>query len=431
MASKDNRPGLALSPEKCTERAREILQKNDRGVYTVPTDALYPHQWNWDSAFSALAWAQVDERRAWAEITSLLAAQWANGMVPHIVYHSKSDTYYPDLPAWGERAAAGNSSGITQNPVAASCALELWERARDRELARQQAAALVPRLAGWHRWFFQHRRDPRSGLIAIVHPWESRDNACDWDAPLDDVDTSVAPAHTRKDLLHVNTAERPTSLHYQQFLSLVVYGRRCGWEINKDNAHFWVADPFLMSILVAAERDLIVLAEQTGETEIAREARGRCSELVRSFAALWDREQELYHTVNLLTSTRVTAHDIGMFLPLYAGIPSADQGSALIARLEGWLEQVRFGVPSHDPQGTGFEPRRYWRGPVWLVVNYLIAKGLVRYNRPDLAEKITEDSRRLVYQSGFSESFDPLDGSGLGGREFSWTAAMWLAWLKE
>ena len=36
------------------QNAVEIITKNDRGGYTVPTSKLYPHQWNWDSAFTAL-----------------------------------------------------------------------------------------------------------------------------------------------------------------------------------------------------------------------------------------------------------------------------------------------------------------------------------------------------------------------------------------
>ena len=54
------------------EQARAILRRNDRGGYTVPTDRLYPFQWNWDSAFVALGWGTFDEARAWQEIFSLL-----------------------------------------------------------------------------------------------------------------------------------------------------------------------------------------------------------------------------------------------------------------------------------------------------------------------------------------------------------------------
>ena len=40
--------------------AKKILLINDKGNYTIPTDGLYPFQWNWDSAFAAYGFAQFD-----------------------------------------------------------------------------------------------------------------------------------------------------------------------------------------------------------------------------------------------------------------------------------------------------------------------------------------------------------------------------------
>ena len=36
------------------KEAINIIKNNDRGGYTVPTNRLYPYQWNWDSGFTAL-----------------------------------------------------------------------------------------------------------------------------------------------------------------------------------------------------------------------------------------------------------------------------------------------------------------------------------------------------------------------------------------
>ncbi|GIS37190.1 MAG: hypothetical protein Ct9H90mP9_2200 [Pseudomonadota bacterium] len=41
-------------------------------AFTVPTERLYPYQWNWDSAICALGWQSFDEARAWKEIRMLL-----------------------------------------------------------------------------------------------------------------------------------------------------------------------------------------------------------------------------------------------------------------------------------------------------------------------------------------------------------------------
>ena len=57
------------------ESARAVLRANDRGGYTVPTDRLYPFQWNWDSGFVAMGWATFDEVRGFNEIEHLLEGQ--------------------------------------------------------------------------------------------------------------------------------------------------------------------------------------------------------------------------------------------------------------------------------------------------------------------------------------------------------------------
>ncbi|MCB2097026.1 MAG: hypothetical protein KDE05_05290, partial [Parvularculaceae bacterium] len=65
------------------QTAIEVLKKNDRGGYSVPTAGLYPYQWNWDSAFTALGFAAFDRDRAWRELETLFAAQWEDGFTPH------------------------------------------------------------------------------------------------------------------------------------------------------------------------------------------------------------------------------------------------------------------------------------------------------------------------------------------------------------
>ena len=62
------------------EQARAVMGRNDRGTYTVPTHGLYPFQWNWDSALSALGFSHFDEARAWTEIETLFAHQWDDTM---------------------------------------------------------------------------------------------------------------------------------------------------------------------------------------------------------------------------------------------------------------------------------------------------------------------------------------------------------------
>ena len=64
-------------------------------------------------------------------------------------------------------------------------------------------------------------------------------------------------------------------------------------------------------------------------------------------------------------------------------------------------------------------------------MNYMIAIGLEDINQLCLANKIKKDTIQLVKKNGMAEYFDPITGVGLGGRDFSWTAAIHLELLKD
>jgi glycogen debranching enzyme len=89
---------------------------------------------------------------------------------------------------------------------------------------------------------------------------------------------------------------------------------------------------------------------------------------------------------------------------------------------------TRYRVPTVSKAEPGWEPRRYWRGPIWINLNALIAHGLRRYGFTDLAEQIRADTFALVARSGFWEYYDPRTGEGLGIEGFTWSAALILAW---
>ena len=69
------------------EQARDVLRKNDKGSYTLPTHGLYPYQWNWDSAFAAWGFTTFNPDRRWTELETLMSGQWEDGMLPHILFH--------------------------------------------------------------------------------------------------------------------------------------------------------------------------------------------------------------------------------------------------------------------------------------------------------------------------------------------------------
>ena len=56
--------------------------------------------WSWDAAFIATGLASLSVERAVSELDTLLSAQWATGMIPHIVYADQADGYFPGPERW-------------------------------------------------------------------------------------------------------------------------------------------------------------------------------------------------------------------------------------------------------------------------------------------------------------------------------------------
>ena len=422
----------ASPPPDLSALAWTILEDNDRGQYSVPTSGLYPFQWNWDSCLTALGQARRHEARAWTEIATLMEHQWPDGMVPHIIFHQQDDSYFPGPDVWGTGRPVA-TSGITQPPIAGFVMRRLYERARDKALVEEHARALLPKVAAWHDWFYANRDPAGTGLVAIVHPWESgRDNSIDWDAALARVpDEGVAP-YVRKDTSHVDHAQRPTKAEYDRYLWLVQHFRSLGWDNTKihDASPFLVVDPGLNAILIRSADDLAWLAEALGELALADRQRRHAEKGRAALDSLWSEDHGQYVCFDRVSSASVDSAAIGGILPIFAGIPDPARFSATVARLTLLLSRARFATASHDPADPRFDGLRYWRGPAWLIVNYLLVDGLMRAGEDDLARRIIDSSLALTKNGDLSEYYDPHTGQGLGGGHFSWTAAMVLEFLE-
>ncbi|MCX2725506.1 MGH1-like glycoside hydrolase domain-containing protein [Roseibium salinum] len=419
-----------MSHSDLDKQARSILIENDQGGYTIPTRGLYPYQWNWDSVFVALGFSTFDQDRAWQEIEMLFEGQWRDGMVPHILFRKDDPSYFPGPSVWGTDGGAIPSSGHSQPPVAASVVNSLVENDRTGR-APEHAAALLPKLMAWHRWYLSYRDPDKLGVIAVIHPWESgRDNLPDWDEALRAVEVRDIEPYERKDTSHVDPAMRPHKEDYDRYLSIVAACRKVGWDPAKvaQTCPFFVADPGVTFIFLRACRDLLALAERLEAQDEAREIRTWIARMEKGTRVLWNSTVKAHVALDERTGRQTDGVSSASFLALYAGLRDADILSALQAHFDRIAARVRYMMPSYDPDHRSYEPLRYWRGPVWAMINYMIAKGFAEAGDEARAERLRADTADLIETSGFAEYFSPETGAGAGGGSFSWTSAIWLAW---
>lgn len=416
------------------QRARQVLCANDRGGYTIPTAGLYPFQWNWDASICALGWMTFDEPRAWLEIKTLFSGLWtardygggSAGLLAHITFHQPADSYFPGPEEWGTQALAVRTSSISQPPLHATMVRWMLERAQDRDAAEAAARRLLPRLLAHHRWWYRTRDPEGSGLVRVLHPWETgMDNSPAWDAPLARVPATTR-AYRRRDLDHVDASMRPPKAFYDRVVYLMDANREAGFDPVRMTqvGRFQVNDIGTICILQRASRDLAALARSLGEPEAAAEMEAQVLRTQQALPALWSSRWQQPVSRDLLTGELLDEPTSAGLLAAYAGF-ECDIGPAV----RDSLAQTAHGLASTRPASAAFDAPRYWRGPIWQHINLLVACGLREQGHGELAERIRADSARLFEQAGFHEYFHPETGGGLGGKDFSWTAATYLHWI--
>merc|ERR1719445_2125095 len=89
-------------------------------------------------------------------------------------------------------------------------------------------------------------------------------------------------------------------------------------------------------------------------------------------------------------------------------------------------------MPVISKADSRFNPENYWRGPVWININYLTILGLENYGYNDLASNLRSKSIDLVAKNPEPrEYYNPLTGGGLGAQNFMWTGALYIAMINE
>ena len=207
------------------EQAKAILEKNDRGGFTIPTARLYPFQWNWDSVFVALGLATLDNNRAWRELEMLVEGQAHDGMIPSIIFRNDDKDYFPGPQIWQTRNGKIEGTGISQPPVLASMVAHFVKSQGEAGLNR--ARPLFSKILKWHHWWHHYRTPENLNVVCTIHPWETgRDNCPDWKIGLQNMEIDPdLEVYQRKDIEHADPAERPSHEEYDKYISIVKFGR--------------------------------------------------------------------------------------------------------------------------------------------------------------------------------------------------------------
>ncbi len=132
----------------------------------------------------------------------------------------------------------------------------------------------------------------------------------------------------------------------------------------------------------------------------------------------------------------IPVRTVAGFAPLIAGHVAADRLRSLLATFDSDAfcghPQLRWRVPpSTSPAETAFRPRRYWRGPTWPVITWLLWWALRRIDQQERAGALRRAALDQLGAVGCAEYVEPFTGEPLGSSDQSWTAAVALDWVRQ
>jgi len=424
---------------KLENEAKRILEQNWKGGFTIPTDKLYPFQWNWDSGFVSMGWGHFNLDFAIQEINSLFSGQWENGMIPHIIFHSENETtYFPNHDFWEAHVNKGaphkpKTSGITQPPVHGFVLEQLLQQHPNSEQLNAFVKTIFPKIVHYHRFFYQYRDPKKEGLVFIFHPWESgRDNSPLWDESMDRIiiDKNKLPKYTRKDTDISDPSERPTADKYDRYVYLLELGKKYQYDgdgIYKESPYL-IQDSLINAILIKSNQSLINIGRQFNlDTAELEEWQSQSKQAYKN--KLWNESLGCFTTYDLRADKQILHKEIGGIFPLFANIPTELQANKINDYLVSLHQRGYYICPSFDVDSPLFDSKRYWRGPIWPQMNWMVYKGLKNYGFEETANIAKSDLIELVHTLGFYEYFESQKSKaqklskGYGGNNFSWTAS--------
>lgn len=92
---------------------------------------------------------------------------------------------------------------------------------------------------------------------------------------------------------------------------------------------------------------------------------------------------------------------------------------------------VKWGLTTESVYSEDFDPKGYWRGPIWAPITFIFANSLSDLGYLNLSKRLKKAFIELNLKNYFDENFEPFTGQGLCDSGFSWTAAVFIEFIKE
>jgi putative isomerase len=175
---------------------------------------------------------------------------------------------------------------------------------------------------------------------------------------------------------------------------------------------------------------MAVLAERLGYSrDEANYSRKAATLKTRIQTQMWSASAGMFLNIDARTGKSIDILTWTDFVPLWAGIATQSQAKRMINEhllnpKEFWTP---YGIRTLAPNQALYDPvHGYWRGPVWILPNYLLMHGLMNYGYHQQAVELAKRTQQLLVRDlkatgGMNECYNPSSGQpDAAGHFVSW-----------
>lgn len=281
---------------------------------------------------------------------------------------------------------SGNPSGAATLPIQGVILEQL------RQSSKKSADFLAPalraafhRAIAWHRYLYKHRDPAGEGLLVIEHPEEDG------------------------------------------------FGNAPGYPYRLSKS-LQIQDPFFNTCLAASNEALMALGHFLKE-DVGEPAHWYELTVHTMNEKLWNEATSSYQAFDLVTDQYIDCPTLAGLLPVLAEIPDQAQAERMLTVLESpaWADTAFRVYPSCRLDELESDHCGGWSGAVWPALNWMLFRGLKRYDFNETAERLRRNMLRLVSEYGFHVAYDPRQQKhsrpGIGPPSSPAAAALALHWL--
>ncbi len=334
--------------------------------------------WAWDSWRFCAGAANFDPELAKNNIRAMFDYQQPDGMVIDCIYTDPAE----------------NNARDSKPPLVCWAVDKIYEATGDKSFL----AEMYPRLLAYHKWWYAKRDHDGNGMCEYGST-DGTLEAAAWESGMDN------------------------AIRFDDVNMLANEGYGDAWSMDQESVD-------LNAYLAQECRLLKKFAEILGEKFDAPDHSGKVADY------FFDKDRKFFFDRKL--ADRSFAGDPGCeaYTMLWTRLATPEQVKDMMPLLQ---DTTKFSTyipfPTVAVDNPKYNPRGYWRGPIWLDQTYFAISGLRNYGYDELADSYTRQvfDRLDGLKAGapIHENYDTHTGARLKAPHFSWSASHLIMLYKE